>query len=75
MEMLDWSKTIRNKYWGWRINNIKEIAEKKYRLNLPEYKNIIPAYSQIKFIKSQKFYQAIIIILTALLIYITWKNK
>ena len=68
-------KKLRSKYWGWRINKIKDIAEQKYRLHSSEYHDLVRGYYEIVSFNSQKFNQFIIIILTLLLIYITWVGK
>ncbi len=67
-------KILINRYRRWRVNCWKEKARQKYDLDKPEERELVKGYFEIKFIKSQKLQQWLMIFLTIVLIYVTWIN-
>ena len=68
-------KSWRNKFWSWRANIIKDIARNKYKLENKDDRELIKGYFEIQSIKSQRLNQWLIVILTILLLYVTWKSN
>lgn len=67
-------KSWRNERWSDKADKIKTIAINKYKLGSKDDRDLVKGYFEIRSIKSQRLQQWLIIILTILLIYVTWKN-
>lgn len=69
-------RTFKNKFNCYRkIKLVKKITTSKYGLEDDNIRKMIEAYFQIKSIQRQRVYNWLIVVLTILLIYVTWIKK